>query len=85
MFIRADPKGERTIGVITKLDLVPPTVARAVLANKEYPLKLGYVGLICPSEVSTTSKSNSNNNNNSIELQLYDQNINFGVTKLQQV
>ncbi|ODQ56885.1 hypothetical protein WICANDRAFT_86303 [Wickerhamomyces anomalus NRRL Y-366-8] len=42
----ADPKGERTIGVITKLDLVEPQVARNILLNKKYPLKMGYVGVI---------------------------------------
>lgn len=42
----ADPKGERTIGVITKLDLVEPHVARNILLNKKYPLKMGYVGVI---------------------------------------
>ncbi|CAI5759378.1 unnamed protein product [Candida verbasci] len=42
----ADPRGERTIGVITKLDLVEPEVARKILTNKKYPLRLGYVGVI---------------------------------------
>ncbi|RCK62410.1 Dynamin-like GTPase MGM1, mitochondrial [Candida viswanathii] len=42
----ADPRGERTIGVVTKLDLVDPEVARKILLNKKYPLKLGYVGVI---------------------------------------
>ena len=42
----ADPRGERTIGVITKIDLVSPKVARKILTNKKYPLRLGYVGVI---------------------------------------
>ncbi|AOW29066.1 hypothetical protein MEM_03544 [Candida albicans L26] len=42
----ADPRGERTIGVVTKLDLVDPEQARKILLNKKYPLKLGYVGVI---------------------------------------
>ncbi|EMG45925.1 Protein MGM1, mitochondrial, partial [Candida maltosa Xu316] len=42
----ADPRGERTIGVVTKLDLVDPESARKILLNKKYPLKLGYVGVI---------------------------------------
>lgn len=42
----ADPKGERTIGVVTKLDLVEPKAARDILLNKKYPLKMGYVGVI---------------------------------------
>ncbi|RLV96301.1 Dynamin-like GTPase MGM1 mitochondrial [Spathaspora sp. JA1] len=42
----ADPRGERTIGVVTKLDLVNPEQARKILTNKKYPLRLGYVGVI---------------------------------------
>lgn len=42
----ADPLGERTIGVITKLDLVEPELAALILNNKKYPLKMGYVGVI---------------------------------------
>lgn len=42
----ADPRGERTIGVVTKLDLVEPDVARLILVNKKYPLRMGYVGVI---------------------------------------
>lgn len=42
----ADPRGERTIGVVTKLDLVDPVRARQVLTNRKYPLKMGYVGVI---------------------------------------
>lgn len=43
---KADPRGERTIGIITKLDLVDPEVSRNILMNKKYPLKMGYVGVI---------------------------------------
>ncbi|SCV05761.1 LANO_0H14598g1_1 [Lachancea nothofagi CBS 11611] len=42
----ADPKGTRTIGVITKLDLVEPARAKEILNSKKYPLKMGYVGVI---------------------------------------
>ncbi|CAK7893914.1 dynamin-like GTPase Mgm1p, mitochondrial [[Candida] anglica] len=42
----ADPRGERTIGVVTKLDLVGPERARDILTNRKYPLKMGYVGVI---------------------------------------
>lgn len=41
-----DPKGERTLGVITKLDLVQPGQAAQLLLNKKYPLKMGYVGVV---------------------------------------
>ncbi|KAK9453424.1 hypothetical protein V1511DRAFT_504679 [Dipodascopsis uninucleata] len=43
---RVDPRGERTIGVITKLDLVEPTRALEILHNKGYPLQMGYVGVV---------------------------------------
>lgn len=51
---RADPRGERTIGIITKLDLVEPDVARGMLTNKKYPLKMGYVGVITKIPKSTS-------------------------------
>lgn len=41
-----DPRGERTIGVITKLDLVLPEQGREILTNKRYPLRMGYVGVV---------------------------------------
>lgn len=43
---RVDPRGERTIGVVTKMDLVDPIRAAAILSDKQYPLRLGYVGVI---------------------------------------
>ena len=43
---RVDPRGERTIGVITKMDLVDPEKGVAVLSDRQYPLRLGYVGVI---------------------------------------
>ncbi|CCK68010.1 dynamin-related GTPase MGM1 KNAG_0A03230 [Huiozyma naganishii CBS 8797] len=46
---QADPQGLRTIGVITKLDLVSPEEARNILMNRRYPLKMGYVGVITKS------------------------------------
>lgn len=44
---RVDPRGERTIGVITKMDLVDPARGAEVLQDKNYPLRLGYVGVVC--------------------------------------
>uniref|UniRef100_A0A6I8RIK5 Dynamin-2 n=1 Tax=Xenopus tropicalis TaxID=8364 RepID=A0A6I8RIK5_XENTR len=42
-----DPKGLRTIGVITKLDLMDEgTDARDVLENKLLPLRRGYIGVV---------------------------------------
>lgn len=43
---RVDPRGERTIGVITKMDLVEPARGAAILSDRRYPLRLGYVGVI---------------------------------------
>lgn len=44
---KVDPEGNRTIGVITKLDIMDKgTNARDVLLNKVYPLKLGYIGVV---------------------------------------
>lgn len=43
---RVDPKGERTIGVITKMDLVDQERGAEILMNREYPLRMGYVGVI---------------------------------------
>jgi replication fork clamp-binding protein CrfC len=43
---RVDPRGERTIGVITKMDLVDAPRGAAILNDKQYPLRLGYVGVV---------------------------------------
>ncbi|KAJ5578183.1 uncharacterized protein N7459_007147 [Penicillium hispanicum] len=43
---RVDPRGERTIGVITKMDLVDPERGHDILTDKKYPLRLGYVGVV---------------------------------------
>lgn len=50
---RVDPRGERTIGVVTKMDLVDPIRGMSILNDKQYPLRLGYVGVV--SRVPTTS------------------------------
>jgi GTP-binding protein EngB required for normal cell division len=44
---KVDPRGERTIGVITKMDLVEPERAVSLLNDKKYALRLGYVGVVC--------------------------------------
>lgn len=42
-----DPRGERTIGVLTKLDLMDPgTDAGEILHNKVIPLRRGYVAVV---------------------------------------
>ncbi|GAA5905300.1 dynamin-related GTPase MGM1 [Sporobolomyces salmoneus] len=44
---KVDPLGMRTIGVVTKMDLVEPKQGAAILSNNRYPLALGYVGVVC--------------------------------------
>lgn len=44
---RVDPLGMRTVGVVTKLDMVTPDEGTAILTNRKYPLQLGYVGVVC--------------------------------------
>ncbi|KAG6864975.1 hypothetical protein C0991_005882 [Blastosporella zonata] len=46
---KVDPLGLRTIGVITKMDLVPPEQGAGILAGNRYPLHLGYVGVVAKS------------------------------------
>lgn len=50
---QVDPDGDRTIGVLTKPDLIGPgneDEAAAVLKNIRKPLKLGYVMVKCRSQ-----------------------------------
>eukprot|EP00201_Polytomella_parva_P000094 CAMPEP_0175040106 /NCGR_PEP_ID=MMETSP0052_2-20121109/1047_1 /TAXON_ID=51329 ORGANISM="Polytomella parva, Strain SAG 63-3" /NCGR_SAMPLE_ID=MMETSP0052_2 /ASSEMBLY_ACC=CAM_ASM_000194 /LENGTH=317 /DNA_ID=CAMNT_0016302217 /DNA_START=536 /DNA_END=1486 /DNA_ORIENTATION=- len=43
----ADPEGVRTIGVMTKLDIMDRgTDASFILSNRHVPLRLGYVGVV---------------------------------------
>lgn len=43
-----DPSGERTVGVVTKLDLMEKgTSAIDILEGRVYPLKLGFIGVVC--------------------------------------
>jgi len=59
---RVDPRGERTIGVITKMDLVDAEKGAAILADRQYPLRLGYVGVISklPTQTSLFKRDTSN-------------------------
>lgn len=44
---RVDPEGKRTMGVLTKLDLMDAgTDALDVLTGKSFPLKLGFIGVV---------------------------------------
>lgn len=42
-----DPLGLRTIGVVTKMDLVAPALGAQILKGNRYPLHLGYIGVVC--------------------------------------
>ncbi|ETW83241.1 hypothetical protein HETIRDRAFT_383311 [Heterobasidion irregulare TC 32-1] len=44
---KVDPLGLRTIGVVTKMDLVPADQGAVILSGNRYPLHLGYVGVVC--------------------------------------
>ncbi|XP_033829148.1 dynamin-1-like [Periophthalmus magnuspinnatus] len=56
-----DPQGLRTIGVITKLDLMDEgTDARDILENKLLPLRRGYVGVVNRSQKDIDGKKDIN-------------------------
>ncbi|KAK7966631.1 dynamin family protein [Apiospora aurea] len=59
---RVDPRGERTIGVVTKMDLVDAVRGSAILNDRQYPLRLGYVGVVSrvptPTGLFKTGKTN---------------------------
>lgn len=61
---RVDPRGERTIGVVTKMDLVDSIRGMSILTDRQYPLRLGYVGVVtrAPPSMATTlfKKGNAN-------------------------
>ena len=66
-----DPEGNRTLGVLTKIDLMDRgTDARDILSGKFYPLKLGYIGVICRSQKDINEKK-------SIEKHLVDEKAYF--------
>lgn len=52
---RADSLGLRTIGVVTKMDLVDADQGIRILKNRQYPLHLGYVGVVCKAPKSASS------------------------------
>ncbi|KUL83162.1 hypothetical protein ZTR_10115 [Talaromyces verruculosus] len=59
---RVDPRGERTIGVITKMDLVDAERGAGILTDKKYPLRLGYVGVVSRVPQTTTLFSRGSGN-----------------------
>ncbi|KAL0954752.1 hypothetical protein HGRIS_003703 [Hohenbuehelia grisea] len=56
---KVDPLGLRTIGVITKMDLVPPDQGASILAGNRYPLHLGYVGVVAKSHGKKVKRDNT--------------------------
>ncbi|KAJ3573114.1 hypothetical protein NP233_g2639 [Leucocoprinus birnbaumii] len=52
---KVDPLGLRTIGVVTKMDLVPPEQGASILGGNRYPLHLGYVGVVAKKNPSDTT------------------------------
>ncbi|KAF2808952.1 uncharacterized protein BDZ99DRAFT_521422 [Mytilinidion resinicola] len=62
---KVDPRGERTIGVITKMDLVDAERGASLLNDKKYALRLGYVGVVCrvPQAIGTGKLFNRGNGN----------------------
>ncbi|RAO70492.1 uncharacterized protein BHQ10_006504 [Talaromyces amestolkiae] len=59
---RVDPRGERTIGVITKMDLVDAERGASILTDKKYPLRLGYVGVVSRAPQTSTLFSRGSGN-----------------------
>ncbi|KAF8962709.1 P-loop containing nucleoside triphosphate hydrolase protein [Flammula alnicola] len=56
---KVDPLGLRTIGVITKMDLVPAEQGAGILSGNRYPLHLGYVGVVAKSHGKKSSKDST--------------------------
>ena len=54
-----DPLGLRTIGVITKMDLVDPKYGADLLENNNYPLVNGYVGVVCKNSHDKSNKQSA--------------------------
>lgn len=56
---QVDPQGRRTIGVLTKLDLMDAgTNAMDILTGRVYPLKLGFIGVVNRSQQDINSNKN---------------------------
>ncbi|KAG6865649.1 hypothetical protein C0991_000568 [Blastosporella zonata] len=54
---QVDPQGRRTIGVLTKLDLMDAgTNALDILTGRVYPLKLGFIGIVNRSQQDINSE-----------------------------
>ncbi|KAL2865414.1 dynamin-related GTPase MGM1 [Aspergillus lucknowensis] len=78
---RVDPRGERTIGVITKMDLVDPERGFSILSDRKYPLRLGYVGVV--SRIPQTSALFSRGSGNITSAILRNENAYFSAHPLE--
>jgi GTP-binding protein EngB required for normal cell division len=75
---KVDPRGERTIGVITKMDLVDPDRGVSMLNDRKYALRLGYVGVVCRIPQQTGSKLFNRGNGNITNVIVKNENAYFG-------
>lgn len=58
---QVDPQGKRTIGILSKLDLMDHgTNALDILTGKVYPLKLGFIGVVNRSQQDIMSRKSLN-------------------------
>ena len=71
---KVDPLGARTIGVVTKMDLVSPETGAGILNNNKYPLSLGYVGVVCKTQLPGTSMFGSHTDSVVRRTQQYERN-----------
>lgn len=56
---QVDPQGKRTIGVLTKIDLMDHgTNALEILQGRVYPLKLGFIGVVNRSQQDIQTNKN---------------------------
>ncbi|OMJ12378.1 Protein msp1, mitochondrial [Smittium culicis] len=79
-----DPLGLRTIGVITKLDTLTPSQAVDVLSQKEFPLHLGYVGVVTkPVSIKNDPKNPKSGTMVLSEAQYYNRNSIFKNSRVQ--
>ncbi|OMJ17592.1 Protein msp1, mitochondrial [Smittium culicis] len=79
-----DPLGLRTIGVITKLDTLTPSQAVDVLSQKEFPLHLGYVGVVTkPVSIKSDPKNPKSGTMVLSETQYYNRNSIFKNSRVQ--
>jgi dynamin 1-like protein len=57
-----DPQGRRTVGVLTKLDIMDAgTNALDILTGRVYPLKLGFIGVVNRSQQDINSEKTLQN------------------------